>query len=71
MQVIMVRGHRGSRLRGVGYISMTPPIVSMEKSYNPKGDDHIMEEEHVFTCDVVFMMRYFQRILEVMINHLD
>jgi hypothetical protein len=71
MQVIMVRGHKGSRRHGAGGRGVTPPIVSMPEGSNPQGDEHITEQEQVVVGDVVGMMRSFQRMSEALINHLD
>jgi hypothetical protein len=71
MQVIMVRGCRGSRRRGAGGRGVTPPIVSMPEGSNPQGDEQITEQEKVVVGDVVGMMRSFQRMSEALINCLD
>jgi hypothetical protein len=71
MQVIMVRGRRGSRRHGVGGRGVTPPIVSTPEGSNPREMSKTTEQEQVVVGDVVGMMRSFQRMSEALINHLD
>jgi hypothetical protein len=71
LQVIMVRGCRGSRRHGVGGRGVTPPIVPTPKGSNPQGDEQNTEPKQVVVGDVVGLMRSFQRMSEALINHLD
>jgi hypothetical protein len=68
MQVIMVRGRRGSRRCSVGGRSVTPPIASMQEGSNPQGEEQVIEKEQVIVVDVVGLMRSFQRMSEALIN---
>jgi hypothetical protein len=47
LQVIMVRGHRGSRRRGAGGRGVTPPIVPMPEGSNPQGDEKILSQNRL------------------------
>jgi hypothetical protein len=67
----MVKRHRGGRKRGVGGRGVTPPIASTPKRSNPQEEEMNVEEEHIVVGDVVSMMRSFERMPEVLINHLD
>jgi hypothetical protein len=71
LQVIMVRGRRGSRRRGAGGRGVTPPIASMPERSNPQEEEKNVEQEKIVVGDVVSMMRSFQRMSEALINHLD
>jgi hypothetical protein len=67
----MVRGQRMSRHQGAGGRGMPPPSTPTPKGSTPQGEEHTTEQEHVAVGDVMGMMRYFQRMLEALINHLD
>jgi hypothetical protein len=71
MQVIMVRGLHGGRGRGARGGGETPPIAFTPEGSNPQGDEQVLEQEQIAVHDVVGMMRYFQRMSEVLINRLD
>jgi hypothetical protein len=48
MQVIMVKGRRGSRRCGIGRRGVAPPIVSMPKGLNPREIGRLLSMSRLF-----------------------
>ena len=67
----MVRGCHGGRRWGVRGGGTMPPTASMPKGSNPQGDEQVVGQKQISMGDVVGMMRYFQRMSEALISHLD
>jgi hypothetical protein len=55
----------------MGGRGMPPPSTSTLKGYAPQGEEHTTEQEHVAVGDVMGIMRYFQRMSEVLIKRPD
>jgi hypothetical protein len=68
LQVVMVRGCRGSRQHGSRGRGVTPLITPTPEGFNPQGDEQNVEQEKVFVGDVVDLMRSFQRMSDQLIN---
>jgi hypothetical protein len=60
-----------SRHRAVGGRGIPPPSTSTPKGFAPLVEGQDNEQEKFTMGDVMGMMRYFQRMFEVMINRLD
>ena len=67
----MVRGRHRGRRWGAREGGMTPPVASTPEGSNPQGGEQVLGQEQIAVVDVVGMMRYFQRMFEVMISRLD